>query len=174
MAHIPLTPLPSWPCMGSPSDSLSCFHSPSFPVVPRCLADLVIDYEVPIPDPACPLQPSAHAAAASLADGDDEAPVLRIAPCSGFDSDDEVVFRMLCFLDPPPLPVQLFVMPCSLVANAVLGMVCVDLPPHFIFSFYFACESPSQRCRHQLYDQLCKHLYCRVLTTSAGPHIFSA
>jgi hypothetical protein len=39
------------------------------------------------------------------------------------------LFRTLSFLVPPTLPIPLFALPCSLVADALLGMLNIDLLP---------------------------------------------
>jgi hypothetical protein len=57
---------------------------------------------------------------------------------------------------------------CAKISIFVLSI------PHFTLSFYFACEISSQGYRHQLYEQLCAHLYHRLPTTSAGPQVCSA
>jgi hypothetical protein len=71
-----------------------------------CSSDLVSDDEVPIP---ClhfppPRQPSAHGAAPSLADSDDELPIMRNPPLSdlvSFDIDDKVFILRHVFSVPP-------------------------------------------------------------------------
>jgi hypothetical protein len=77
-------------------------------------SDQVSDDEVPDPFLHVPshwrLKP-AHAAAALLADSDEQVPIPHVPPRSALvpcDSDDEVLFRALCFLVPPRLPIPLF------------------------------------------------------------------
>lgn len=86
----------------------------------------------------------AHAAAASLAESNVEVPIPRVPPrfdLVSCESDDDVLYCILCFLVLPPLPVPVVAvhLPCRLVAaaNALSGLVMVGLllppraPSHF-------------------------------------------
>jgi hypothetical protein len=81
----------------------------------------------------CPPQPSAHAAAPSPADSDDEVPILHfshhtaLVPCYG---DNELPLPAPVFLAfPPPLLLFALILPCRLAAaaDALSGMVNSDL-----------------------------------------------
>jgi hypothetical protein len=83
-----------------------------------------------------PPQPSAHAAAPSPADSDDEVLLPRLPHRAALvlcDGDDEISLprRGVSCLPPPPLPLLLFALnvPWRLasVADALLGMVISDL-----------------------------------------------
>jgi hypothetical protein len=77
-----------------------------------------------------PQRPSAHAAAASLAESDDEVPIPRILLWFCVIVMMRFLFHIHSFIVPPSLPVSLFVLilPLRLVvmADALFGMANID------------------------------------------------
>jgi hypothetical protein len=80
------------------------------------------------------MRPSAHAAATSLADNDDEVPIPLIphrSPVVRVIVNMKFFFHALCFFVPPLLPVPWFPLALSrklvTMADALLGVVHIDL-----------------------------------------------
>jgi hypothetical protein len=121
----------------SPSQSPGVLHQPHLPccspTVP-CVSgasDLVSDDEVLFPTcPAPSHRPSA--AAALLADSDDEGHIPRFPTCLRVIVITRFLFQALCFLVFPPLPAPLLEpSTCMLVADALLGIFDTDVFPAF-------------------------------------------